>query len=950
MVKGQISSRWRIVATLLVVLCASAFLRFWQTPDLPRGFHYDEAANGILSAEIASGQKTPIFIPSYTGKEVLFFYWTAFLMRIVGTGPLALRLSPALIGLATIPATFWAFRELLHNQRHADWIAVFGATLVGSSFWHLVLSRYGFRAVTQPLLQAVTVALLWRGLRAADGRQAHRAHVPWLISAGIAFGLTAYTYLAARAFPLPIAAGLLAVVITDSHRRRARVGQIALFLLFACLAVAPLGWYWVTHPGSFLTRAGQVMAPSLIDAMGGLVSCLGMFFVRGDPYVRFNVPGMPLFGPITATLFIVGIAGISRAIRGQYTDGSPANDPLKVGALTFLLAVLPTMILPSALATGEITPSHLRSAGLLPFAYVFPALGLSVTLTFLRKRLIPTACLGMDPETAFTAASLILLAASAGFTWHSYFVKWAPSAELYYATDGDLTDISNYLNGTDVGELIPYIASVHYRHPTVAFLAKDFSSVRWLTGGQTLVFPATQDALAHIPRSTPSDWAVTLDLLSTDSQVHTILGPDGSTAVEVYRLPPASHRLPKRTADADFGHVARLLGYDVLGTPRSGETLDLAVWWRVTGTADHGGFGPSIRLTDPWGSGWGGALPFHYPSEQWTPGELVVDHLQVEVDPGTPPGMYDAKFGFYSGGADVSLPVLNSAGHYSGTAVSLPVEIGRAVAPPSVSQLGVRTQFSTSVGSLILLGANVDSATLRPGEPLYVTLFWSSASVLPDYEVTLLLGETVLHRGAPIHNTYPTSRWGFGEVVVDRYDAPISRTFPAGQYGLSVSVATDADERTVIDIGAITVDELERQYTAPPVNRAVDAALGNRVVLLGYDLVSDTVVRGGKLALVLHWRSLTAMDQSYTVFVQVVDSNGNMLAQTDHTPVNGSYPTTLWTEGEVVADAYRLDVPVDAPTGISKLIVGMYAAQTGVRLPVAGTTDAALLLQDIAIQ
>jgi hypothetical protein len=165
-----------------------------------------------------------------------------------------------------------------------------------------------------------------------------------------------------------------------------------------------------------------------------------------------------------------------------------------------------------------------------------------------------------------------------------------------------------------------------------------------------------------------------------------------------------------------------------------------------------------------------------------------------------------------------------------------------------------------------------------------------------------------------------------------------------------VSVATDAGERVVIDIGAITVNELERQYDAPPVDHAVDAALGNSVVLLGYDLVSDTVTRGGKLALVLHWRSLMEMDHSYTVFVQVVDSNGNMLAQTDHTPVNGSYPTTLWTEGEVVADAYRLDVPVDAPTGISKLIVGMYAAQTGVRLPVAGSTDGALLLQDITIE
>nr|HID14185.1 hypothetical protein [Anaerolineae bacterium] len=157
--------RWPVVAALLLVLLVAAGLRLYRLPELPLGLHYDEAANGILASEIARGIKLPVFIPSYTGKEVLFFYWAALWMKLLGVTGLALRLSAAWTGLATVAATVWAVRELLHGQRDADWVALFTAAFLATSFWHLSLSRYGFRAVTQPLLQALTVGALWRGLR-----------------------------------------------------------------------------------------------------------------------------------------------------------------------------------------------------------------------------------------------------------------------------------------------------------------------------------------------------------------------------------------------------------------------------------------------------------------------------------------------------------------------------------------------------------------------------------------------------------------------------------------------------------------------------------------------------------------------------------------------------------------------------------------------------------------
>jgi len=309
--------RWSFTVALLSILLVAAGLRLYRLPELPLGLHYDEAANGILASEIARGLKTPVFIPSYTGKEVLFFYWAALWMKLFGVTRLALRLSAALMGLATVATAVWAVHELLHGQRDADWVALLTAAFLATSFWHLILSRYGFRAVTQPLLQTLTVAALWRGLRLTPptpppsrgglGRGGVGG-LPWLLLAGLLCGLTAYTYLAARAFPIPLAAALLTFLITDRGHRRARLGQVSLFIAVAALTLAPLAHYWLTHPGSFLTRTQQVAAASWAEVWAGVRACLGMFFLRGDPYIRFNLPHRPIFDPLTAILFLLGLA------------------------------------------------------------------------------------------------------------------------------------------------------------------------------------------------------------------------------------------------------------------------------------------------------------------------------------------------------------------------------------------------------------------------------------------------------------------------------------------------------------------------------------------------------------------------------------------------------------------------------------------------------------------
>ena len=130
--------------------------------------------------------------------------------------------------------------------------------------------------------------------------------------------------------------------------------------------------------------------------------------------------------------------------------------------------------------------------------------------------------------------------------------------------------------------------------------------------------------------------------------------------------------------------------------------------------------------------------------------------------------------------------------------------------------------------------------------------------------------------------------------------------------------------------------------------------LGNKVELLGYGLARASAKPGESLHLTLYWRSLGAMDASYTVFTHLLDGESHTWGQKDSVPQAGSYPTTLWVEGEVVADEYEIVVKPDAPPGQYVIEVGMYLPQSGQRLPVLGELGQMqgdrVLLETIEIQ
>jgi hypothetical protein len=79
---------------------------------------------------------------------------------------------------------------------------------------------------------------------------------------------------------------------------------------------------------------------------------------------------------------------------------------------------------------------------------------------------------------------------------------------------------------------------------------------------------------------------------------------------------------------------------------------------------------------------------------------------------------------------------------------------------------------------------------------------------------------------------------------------------------------------------------------------------------------------GDVLQLSLQWRAERPPEGNYTVFVQLLDGNGQVTAQRDRWPGDGLFPTAAMLPGQVITD--NLALPLDLPAGQYRLIAGLY--------------------------
>jgi hypothetical protein len=115
---------------------------------------------------------------------------------------------------------------------------------------------------------------------------------------------------------------------------------------------------------------------------------------------------------------------------------------------------------------------------------------------------------------------------------------------------------------------------------------------------------------------------------------------------------------------------------------------------------------------------------------------------------------------------------------------------------------------------------------------------------------------------------------------------------------------------------------LRRVVQIPAQPLAVVEVAGGPIELLGIE--AGAAEAGKPLYLVLYWQALTPVDERYTVFTQLLDPSGQLIAQQDNYPVRGLAPTDSWQPGVVVRDPYELAIPEAVEAGRYRLLIGLY--------------------------
>ncbi len=113
------------------------------------------------------------------------------------------------------------------------------------------------------------------------------------------------------------------------------------------------------------------------------------------------------------------------------------------------------------------------------------------------------------------------------------------------------------------------------------------------------------------------------------------------------------------------------------------------------------------------------------------------------------------------------------------------------------------------------------------------------------------------------------------------------------------------------------------------------ATFGSTLQLIGLSGVG-LYHPGESLTLHMVWQTTAPLNEDVTVFVHVLDANGQLVAQVDAPPLGETYPTSRWQPGEIIATRLTLTLPADLPVGDYQLGLGVYRQSDLQRLEITG--------------
>ncbi len=467
---------------LLAIICAiGAFLRFYQLPSIPFGLFFDEAANGLDAVRVIQQRVYPVYFEANYGRGALFIYLLVLSFKLIGASVLAMRLVTAVLGVLTILAFYFLFRQLF-----GPGLGLVGAYLIATSRWHINFSRVVFDAVLLPLLAALSFYFLFKGLHSR-----RRTDFLW---GGLALGLGLHTYAPFRLVPIVIVLFLLYRVLTQRGFVRRNGLGVVILVVASFMVFAPLGQYALNNWKAFTSRTKEASIltkrdqPDLAKALWNNTRAhLLMFNYRGDRNGRHNLPGEPMLDFATAVLFALGLG------YSLYRWREPRS--------FFFLVCFVVLLLGGILSVDFEAPQALRAIGTLLAACFFACLTLERLWVGCRR------CFGSRAGLPALAVLVPLLLYSGWANFHTYFYRQARDFAVWNAFSTSETLIARTMKALGHGYDF-YVSAFFYQHPTVRFIAPDMTTYkRWdISGGLPFREPGEKSLFIFLDSQKRSDF------------------------------------------------------------------------------------------------------------------------------------------------------------------------------------------------------------------------------------------------------------------------------------------------------------------------------------------------------------------------------------------------------------------------------------------------------------
>jgi 4-amino-4-deoxy-L-arabinose transferase-like glycosyltransferase len=658
-------------ALLVLILTFAAGLRLWRLDSIPPGFTHDEAGHGHDAVAILHGAR-PMYQTVGYGREPLYDYLAAGLMAVFGPTGAVLRFSSVPLGLLTLLATFLWVREAFDRST-----ALTAMALQAASFWSLAVSRQALRSGLLPALFTLAVYFYWRAVCRGEAGQNEGSgskgrlwalRRPYVLACALFIGATLYTYIPARVswIVFPIFLAYLALV-DRSIFRRAWLPTL-LVVSIGWLLAAPLFAYLQAHPGAeqrlaMLNEPLQALLAGDVSVMLSQVwSCVAGFFIpgKGDGFLAYNIPGRPIFDPVTGALFLVGV-GLCMA---RWRRSARA-----FALLWFLVGISPSLV------TGA-TAGFTRSIAALPIAYLFPALAVVEGARWVASRW------GRRAVWAVWVGFAVLAIATAAVSAYDYFITWGESPDVRAAYMAPLVEIAGYLDTAPESESVGISAYLpHAPHDPYVFdmiSQRDDLSLRWFDARRAVVLPSESSAVLIAPAGVSLD-SYFADLPGLGLRERVALPEDDlDPYFDVYDWEPqaAMAALQERVHGdvagspllADFGGAVHLVGYD-LRTPTvaPGGMVELVTLWRVIAPEPLRPRNLSnaeedwvmfTHALDGAGNVVGQEDRLDAPAWDWQTGDVIAQIHRFSLQPDLSAGPIALEVGIYRRSDGLRLPVL----------------------------------------------------------------------------------------------------------------------------------------------------------------------------------------------------------------------------------------------------------------------------------------------------